>query len=83
MDDICRLQQDNQALREENQRMKEVIAKQALNKESFEGNNNKVKFYTGLTSFGTLMALFNLISPCISKSRFGLSLFQQFLVVLI
>ena len=81
--DIDKLQSDNFALREENKRLKEVITRQALDEQSFEGNDKKVKYYTGLTSFATLMAMFNFISPFISKSQFGLPLFQQYLVVLI
>lgn len=81
--DIDKLQSDNYALREENRRLKEVITRQALNEQSLEGNNEKVKYYTGLTSFATLMALFNFISPFISQSQSGLPLFQQYLVVLI
>ena len=74
------LQSDNHALREEDRRLTEVITRQALNEQSLEGNNEKVKYYTGLTSIATLMALFN---SFISQSQCGLSLFQQYLVVLI
>jgi len=56
--DINKLQSVNFALREENRRLKEVITRQTLDEQSFEGNNEKVKYYTGLTFFATLMALF-------------------------
>ena len=54
------------ALREENRRLTDVITRQALNEQSLEGNNEIVKYYTGLTSIATLMALFSSIFPSLS-----------------
>jgi len=51
--------------------------------ESLKENNAKVKYYTGLPSFGTLKAVFDFVSPCLeSSSKKGLPLFSQFLMVL-
>ena len=44
----------------------------------------KVKYYTGLPSYKLLKAIFDYISPCIDRhSRTSLSLFNQFLMVLV
>ena len=56
-----------------------------LTKEALEGADGQVKFYTGLPSFVTLIAIFNFVSAHIVESCTTRSLtnFQQFLMVLI
>ena len=55
----------------------------SLTQESFKDNNNKVKYYTGLPTYATLV-LFNFLSPCVEMgNRNALSQFQQLIVVLI
>ena len=83
MEDLSRLEQDIQQLREDNRHLREAITRQALDEQSLESDNNKVRFFTGLPSFTILMALYNFICPCVKESLAGLPRFQQFLVVLI
>lgn len=79
--DTNTLQSDNFALRDENRHLKEATTRQALDEQSFEGNDEKVKYYTGLASFATFMALLYI------AFHFQISVrsttFQQYLVVLI
>ena len=61
---------------------KEKIAKE-LTLESFQADEIKVKFYTGLPSFLTMRILFDFIAPNVKEHhRSSLSNFQQFLLVL-
>ena len=54
-----------------------------LSEESLRDNDVKVKYYTGLPNFATLMALFNFLVPCVENgNRNVLSRFQQMIVVL-
>ena len=60
---------------------KEKIAKE-LTLESFQANDIKVKFYTGLPSFLTMKILFDLIAPNVKEHHHSLlSHFQQLLLV--
>ena len=61
--------------------MKE-LAKLKFTIASFEKDDNRVKFYTGLPNFVTLAALFDLIKPYISTTHLSaLTKFQQFMVL--
>ena len=54
-----------------------------LTEESFSGNDEKTKFYTGLPTFTVLKHVFNLVSPYIkSGPTTSLLKFQQFILVL-
>lgn len=54
-----------------------------LNKDAFEGNDDKTKFYTGLPNFLVLMQVFELYEPFISQThRSVLGKFEQFILVL-
>ena len=45
-------------------------------------SRQKIKYFTGLPSFSTFMALFNFIAPSVGdNSQSTLPLFQQFLMV--
>ena len=56
----------------------------SLTKESLQNDDAKVKFYTGLQSFATLVAIFRYVSaPVMSGPQTTLTTFQQFLMVLI
>jgi hypothetical protein len=74
------------ALREQLRKKEEgLVAPQPFTKEYFRDDNKKVKYYTGLPNYKTLMAIFN-FTAIISSVGIGitsLSLFQQFLVTLI
>ena len=51
---------------------------------SFKGNDAKVRFYTGLTSFGSLMAIFSHVESHVTEGpRSMLSKFEQFMMVLL
>ena len=78
---INQLEEENQHLREENHSLKDVIAKQEMHEHSFRENLTKVKFYTGLPSFATLMVMFEFVAPYVPSTRV-LPMFQQFLMVL-
>ena len=80
---INQLEEENQHLREENHSLKDVIAKQEMHEHSFRDNPTKVKFYTGLPSFATLMVMFEFVAPYVPSTRCVLPImFQQFLMVL-
>ena len=62
---------------------KEKSATKELTLESFQADDNKVKFYTGLPSFLNMKILFDFIAPNIKEHHHAsLSNFQQFLLVL-
>ena len=66
-----------------NQTLEDTIKKQSLSEESLKDNNTKVKYYTGLPTFTTLMAIFTFVSTSLEdNSRTVFSRFQQFLIVL-
>jgi hypothetical protein len=81
---VSKLQEEVQALREENERLRMTIESERLTEEGFKNYSpQKIKYFTGLPSFLTFMALFNFIAPSISdNSQSTLPLFQQFLMVL-
>ena len=55
-------------LREANTKLRESIKRQSLTKQSFENDDSKVKYYTGLPYFARLIALFTFVSASISDS---------------
>lgn len=60
-----------------------IAAQASLSQESFLNKDAKVKYYTGLPNYATLIALFHFLSPCVEVgSRSVLSAFQQMIVVL-
>ena len=79
MDSINNLEDENHQLRQEN---KDEISKQEFDEHSFRDNEAKVRFYTGLPSFATLMIILEFVSLYVSTSRCALPKFQQFLMVL-
>lgn len=80
MDFINNLEDKNHQLRQENSSLKDEISKQELMNTHLE-ITRKVRFYTGLPSFATLMIVLEFVSPYVSTSR-ALPKFQQFLMVL-
>ncbi|XP_071109393.1 uncharacterized protein [Haliotis cracherodii] len=78
------LKDENGNLREENECLKNIVHKMKANMpEDFENDNDKVKYYTGLPSFLTLMLLFNLISPEMSENKnSSLNRFQKLNITL-
>ena len=51
--------------------------------EFFEGDDGKVRFYTGLPSWEVLMKTFSFVSPHVNRRSLSLSKFQEFVLVLI
>jgi len=78
------LEEECKHLRELKANSESQVQQFSLTQESFKNNNAKVKYYTGLPTYATLMFLFNFLSPCVEMgNRSALSQFQQLLVVLI
>ena len=50
--------------------------------EYFVDDDERVRFYTGLTSFDVLKATFDFIKPFITRRSLNLSVFQEFILVL-
>ena len=81
--DLGSMTKECTGLREANTKLTETIKRQSLTKQSFENDDSKVKYYTGLPSFARLIALFTFVSASVSdSSKTILSPFQQFIVVL-
>lgn len=59
------------------------MQKLEITQASFEQDNNRVKFYTGLPSFAVLLALFNLLETSVSSGpKNVLTKFQEMLLTL-
>ncbi|XP_067668003.1 uncharacterized protein [Haliotis asinina] len=78
------LKSENESLKYENDLLKKIVHKmKANNTEDFEGDDDKVRYYTGLPSFVTLIALFNLVSYGICQSSHSsLTKFQKLIITL-
>ena len=80
---LVKMRDDYQVLLTENISLKSKLLQADICAESFEGNDEKVRYYTGLKSYLTLMAIFNFLQPAIDSFRMAsLSSFQRFVVVL-
>ena len=79
---IDSLKVENDNLRAEVRNIKETLNRCSLDTESFNGNDDKVKFFTGLPSFCVMMTVFNFILPFLSQNM-KLSPFSQFIVTLL
>lgn len=82
---ICALQTECQHLREECEHLKNgqtvVIP---FSEKFFEDDNAKVKYYSGLPNFNTLMAVFDILLPAINTNDCNmLTCFQQVILVLV
>ena len=54
------------SLREECTKLKETVKELELDEESFKNDDSKVRYYTGLPCFATLITIFNFVAPYIS-----------------
>lgn len=83
-DYISALLKDNQARVKEADMLKSKLADLVMNEDNMKGQDNKVKFYTGLTTFSLLLHVFNLVSQKVNlqSSKCSLSKFQEFLIVM-
>ncbi|XP_041373742.1 uncharacterized protein LOC121386792 [Gigantopelta aegis] len=82
--EIVVLKEENEKLREEIKTLEKVVFKLKSHKpEDFENDDDKVKYYTGLSSFVTLMALFDLLKTEITENKLSLlTRFQKFIITL-
>ncbi|XP_070177622.1 uncharacterized protein [Littorina saxatilis] len=86
-EEVTQLEQERDMMRgeinrllEENRELKKKLASREIVEESFQGDNEKVRFYTGLPSYATLLVLLNYLSPHLPQGRL-LSPFQLLIVV--
>ena len=78
--EISRLKDESVLLRKQISSLKEAM----ITQESLKDSDAKVKYYTGLPSYGVLKAVFDFVYPCVKNySRTVLPLFDQFLMVLL
>ena len=61
---------------------KETVV-QPFTEEYFLGHDDRVRFHTGLPGFDVLKATFGFVSPFVTRKSKSLSLFQEFVMVLI
>ena len=61
---------------------KETAKQEPFTEAYFRSDDDKVKFYTGLPGFDILMTTFNFVSPHSTRRSPSLSLFQEFIMVL-
>ena len=77
------LNSELQTLRTESITLKQQLLNTQITQESFEGNDKKVLYLTGLPSYITLISLFNIIQPHMSDGFMSsLSAFHKFILVL-
>ena len=82
-DECQHLQKEYKNLKESKADSESKLGELLLSEESLRDNDVKVKYYTGLPNFATLMVLFNFLVPCVENgNRNVLSRFQQMIVVL-
>ena len=80
MEEISHLKGENAALQKQITTLKEAM----ITSESLKHNDVKVKYYTGLPSYGVLKVVFDFVSPCVTNySRTSLPLIDQFIMVLV
>ena len=61
---------------------KETAKQELFTEAYFRSDDDKVKFYTGLSGFDILMTTFNFVSPHSTRRSPSLNLFQEFIMVL-
>jgi len=62
MEQCTQLEEECKHLKELKANTESQVEQFSLTQESFKDNNNKVKYYTGLPTYATLV-LFNILSP--------------------
>lgn len=77
------MEEDIKRCNEELCTLKEKALEALISRKSFEKDNDKTKFYTGLPNFLVLLQVFNLCEPFITHTkRSSLGKFEQILLVL-
>lgn len=83
MDFLHNQESELQRLQQENAELKKQLHEKCFNESTFEGNDEKVLFYTGLPKWSTLFAVFGLVLSYLSQSALcTLSPFQQLVLTL-
>lgn len=83
MKTVSALEEEVLNLTVEKLRLQETISAFEMKPESFEGENEKVLYLTGLPSYLILMTVFNFVSPFMTEiRRTSVTKFQQLLLVL-
>ena len=83
LDILARMRTELQRLTTENMQLKAKIAETKFTQESLQGKDEKVKYYTGLPGYSTLVQVFNLIEPYLTDSvKSSLTKFEKLLMVL-
>ena len=79
------LERECHVLREENHKLSRTLESFQMSIDSFEADQKRLKFYTGLESIHAFKAIFNLIAPAIEGHHdlSSLQKFSQFLMVVI
>ncbi|KAL8595454.1 hypothetical protein ACOMHN_024153 [Nucella lapillus] len=79
---IDRLKEEIDKLRQENINLREKLKKKDMSSpDFFEGDDRKVRYYTGLPSFASLTFLLNCLDPCLPRgARRQVSAFQMVMV---
>ena len=75
--------ENDERLEKENASLKEKLKLNSLCKESFEEDNEKVLFYTGLPNWMVLLCVFNFVKDLLQSSKGVLPPFQKFLMCII
>ena len=83
---VDQLTKENKRLFTENQELRKLIERMTFTEETFNGNDLKVKYYTGLPNYETLNALAlyvkGFIPPTSVENGFSLTNFQQLVIFL-
>ena len=83
--ECAQLNQDNIALRTEKEEMrpKDIVVRAELKEDFFKNDDEKVRYYTGLTNWKLLLIIYQFVQPCLNTaSRSTLSAFQQLIMTL-
>lgn len=81
--EIEELKRENKTLKETVTNLQSTLQEVSMNEESFRDNDNKVLFYSGLSTWSLLMTLFMYVKPHLHVSGNATLLpFQQLLVKL-
>ena len=77
------LQQDNSRLIRENKELQRKLISREINEDSFKDDDEKVKYYTGLTNWNLLVIVIQFVEPHLNThNRSALSAFQQLIMTL-
>lgn len=80
---VAKMRFELQSLMTENAELKDRLSGTKITPDTFKENEEKVKYYTGLPSFLTMMCVFDLLEPHITHTvRCRVTKFQKMMIVL-